>query len=145
MRKELVDYIGNLLFGNEAAAEGHHTLHLHSEKQFRVNSEGRLEKEQSVLTNIVVDKDAIYLNYLLPDGKEVCFVNAVKQVDCTMNNDYTIGSIIYLAEPVKQSTLHTKEEEPLRFTLQCNEDGVRFYEDMSARSGNGNKTLFEIQ
>lgn len=139
MRKELVDYIGNLLFGNEEAAEGHNTLHLHSEKQFRVNSEGRLEKEQSVLTNIVVDKDAIYLNYLLPDGKEVCFVNAVKQVDCTINSDYTVGSIVYETE-----TSGT-EKQKLLFTLQCSEDGVKFYEDVPAATGAGDKTLFEIQ
>jgi hypothetical protein len=78
-----------------------------------------------------VDKDAIYLSYLLPDGREACFVNAVKQVDCTMNSDYTIRSIVY------------ETEQQLLFTLQCEEDGVKFYEDNDQLADKG-KTLFEI-
>lgn len=132
MQKELVDYIGSLLFSQAGAVNAAQKLHLHSEKQFRVNRDGRLEQEQSVLTNIVVDKDAIYLSYLLPDGREACFVNTVKQVDCTMNSDYTIRSIVY------------ETEQQLLFTLQCEEDGVKFYEDNDKLAGKGSKTLFEI-
>jgi len=132
MRKELVDYVGTLLFGQPGAAGTEQQLHLHSEKQFRVNSDGRLEQEQSVLTNIIVDNNAIRLHYLLPDGKEVSFVNAVRQVDCMMNSDYTIRSIVY------------ETEQQLLFTLQCEEDGVKFYEDNTAVAGKDNKVLFEI-
>jgi hypothetical protein len=142
MKKELVDYIGSLLFGHTGAADPAQKLYLHSERQFRVNGEGRLEQEQSVLTNIVVDKDAIYLSYLLPDGREACFVNAVKQVDCTMNSDYSIRSITYEAEPVKME--QTDKQHRLLFTLQYEEDSVKFYEANDGDAGKGSKTLFEI-
>lgn len=143
MKKEIVDYIGCLLFGNKDAGNSEGQLQLHSERQFRVGPDGRLENTASVLTNILVDKEAIYLHYQLPDGREVRFANAVKQVDCTMNSDYTIRSIVYETEPVKWE--QTGEGRPrLLFTLQCEEDGVKFYEDHSAIAGTGNKVLFEI-
>ncbi|MBO9563007.1 MAG: hypothetical protein J7621_09550 [Niastella sp.] len=142
MKKEIVDYIGCLLFGNGA---GNHQgqLQLHSERQFRVGPDGRLDNTASVLTNIIVDKEAIYLHYQLPDGREVRFANAVKQVDCTMNSDYTIRSIVYETEPVKWEQAGQGGPR-LLFTLQCEEDGVKFYEDHSAITGTGNKVMFEI-
>jgi hypothetical protein len=132
MKKELVDYIGSLLFSAANEAGATQSLHLHSEKQFRVNGEGRLEQEQSVLTDIVVDKSSINMHYRLPDGREVCFTNAVKQVDYTMNNDYTIGSITY------------ETEQRLLFILQCEEDRLKFYEASDSDAARGNRTLFEI-
>jgi hypothetical protein len=143
MKKEIVDYIGGLLFGHQDTTGMDRPLHLHSEKQFRVGSDGRLENTASVLTNILVDKEAIYLHYLLPDGREVRFVNAVKQVDCTINSDYTIRSIVYETEPVKWEKAGPGKPR-LLFTLQCEEDGIKFYEDNDGETGNGNKVLFEI-
>lgn len=143
MKKEIVDYIGCLLFGNQEANNIDKQLHLHSERQFRVGADGRLENTASVLTNILVDKEAIYLHYLLPDGREVRFANAVKQVDCTMNSDYTIRSIIYETEPVKEEQADQRKPR-LLFTLQCEEDGVKFYEDNDGEAGTSNKVLFEI-
>ena len=143
MKKEIVDYIGCLLFGNQEANKTDQQLHLHSERQFRVGPDGRLENTASVLTDILVDKEAIYLRYLLPDGREVRFANAVKQVDCTMNSDYTIRSIVYETEPVKWEQ-NGQGRARLLFTLQCGEDGVRFYEDNDGETGTGNKVLFEI-
>lgn len=134
MKKEIVDYIGSLLFAGDEAGRA---LHLHSERQFRVGADGRLENTASVLTDITVDREAIYLHYALPDGTIVRFANAVKQVDCTINADYTIGSIVYEAEPVKEGTAGKK----LLFTLQCDEDAVRFYEDQEGPAG---RVLFEI-
>lgn len=142
MKKEIVDYIGCLLFGNGEINGGKGALRLHSERQFRVGPDGRLENTASVLTDIVVDKDAIYLHYLLPDGREVRFANAVKQVDCTMNSDYTIRSIVYEAEPARWEP-DGAERKRLLFTLQCEEDQVRFYEDNAGEAGAG-KVLFEI-
>lgn len=143
MKKELVDYIGCLLFGNQEMNGMNRQLHLHSERQFRVGPDGRLENTASVLTNILVDKEAIYLHYLLPDGREVRFANAVKQVDCTMNSDYTVRSIVYETEPVKWDQ-DGQRSPRLLFTLQCEEDGVKFYEDNDGEAGKGNKVLFEI-
>jgi hypothetical protein len=142
MKKEIVDYIGCLLFGNGA---GNHEgqLQLHSERQFRFGPDGRLDNTASVLTNILVDKEAIYLHYQLPDGREVRFANAVKHVDCTMNSDYTIRSIVYETEPVKWEQADQGRPR-LLFTLQCEEDGVKFYEDNEGVAGTGNKVLFEI-
>jgi hypothetical protein len=48
-----------------------------------------------------------------------------------MNSDYTIRSIVY------------ETEQRLLFTLQCEEDGVKFYEDNDQLADKG-KTLFEI-
>jgi len=134
MKKEIVDYIGSLLFAGEETGR---SLHLHSERQFRVGADGQLENTASVLTDITVDREAIYLHYALPDGTIVRFANAVKQVDCTINADYTIGSIVYEAEPVKDGAAGKK----LLFTLQCDEDSVRFYED---QEGPASRVLFEI-
>jgi hypothetical protein len=142
MKKEIVDYIGCLLFGNTGANNVINPLHLHSEKQFRVNNDGRLEQEQSVLTDIVVDGEAICMHYRLPDGREVRFVNAVKRVDCTMNSDYTVRCITYEAEPVK--TEQSEQQQKLLFMLQCEDDGVKFYEANNNEAGISNKTLFEI-
>jgi hypothetical protein len=72
------------------------------------------------------------MHYRLPDGREVCFTNAVKQVDYTMNNDYTIGSITY------------ETEQRLLFILQCEEDRLKFYEASDSDAARGNRTLFEI-
>lgn len=142
MKKEIVDYIGCLLFGNGETDSLNRQLHLHSERQFRVGPDGRLENTASVLTDILVDKDAIYLHYLLPDGREVRFANAVRQVDYTMNSDYTIRSIVYETEPIKGE--QAGQEKPrLLFTLQCEEDSVKFYEDNEGEAGAG-KVLFEI-
>lgn len=143
MKKEIVDYIGCLLFGNQETNGMSRQLHLHSERQFRVGTDGRLENSASVLTDIVVDKEAIYLHYLLPDGREVRFANAVKQVDCTMNSDYTIRSIVYETEPVKWEQAGQSRPR-LLFTLQCEEDGIKFYEDNEGEAGKCNKVLFEI-
>jgi hypothetical protein len=143
MKKEIVDYIGGLLFGNQELNGMNGQLHLHSEKQFRVGPDGRLENTASVLTNILVDKEAIYLHYLLPDGREVRFANAVKHVDCTMNSDYTVRTIVYETEPVKREQ-DGQDSPRLLFTLQCEEDGVRFYEDNEGEAGISNKVLFEI-
>jgi len=149
MKKEIVDYIGSLLFAASDTDAASRALHLHSEKQFRVGADGRLENTASVLTDITVDREAIYLHYALPDGTVVRFANAVKQVDCTMNADYTIGSIVYEAEPLKDgwdaASLKSNEQAALSgrllFTLQCDEDAVRFYEDQDGPAG---RVLFEI-
>ncbi|WP_276481874.1 hypothetical protein [Paraflavitalea pollutisoli] len=143
MKKEIVDYIGCLLFGNQDTAGTGGQLHLHSEKQFRVGADGRLENAASVLTDITVDQQTIYLHYVLPDGSVARFANAVKQVDCTLNADYTIGSIVYEAEPL-QGASTGGEPGSLLFTLQCEEDVVRFYEDQRGKAGYANRVLFEI-
>jgi hypothetical protein len=143
MKKEIVNYIGCLLFGNPETNNIDGQLHLHSERQFRVGPDGRLENTASVLTDILVGKEAIYLHYLLPDGQEVRFANAVKQVDYTMNSDYTIRSIVYETEPEKWEQAGG-ERPRLLFTLQCEEDGVKFYEDNDSAAGKRSKVLFEI-
>lgn len=143
MKKEFTDYVGFLLFGNEGKDQAEQKLQLRSERQYHVGADGRLENTASVLTNILVDKDAIYLHYLLPDGREVRFANTVKQVDCTMNSDYTIRTIVYETEPVKKEQAGQGGCR-LLFTLQCEEDGVRFYEDNEGEAGISNKVLFEI-
>ena len=121
MKKELVDYIGFLLFGNENAVK---QLQLKSEKQFRVNRDGSLEKEQSVITDIIVGKEAIYLNYRLPDGNTVSFVNAITEVDYQVNNDYTIGSIIYKTKASNRKLYKEGEEDDL-FILRCEDNAIQ--------------------
>lgn len=143
MKKEIVDYIGCLLFGSNDTTGTGGQLHLHSEKQFRVGADGRLENAASVLTDITVDRQTIYLHYVLPDGSVVRFANAVKQVDCTLNADYTVGSIVYEAEPLAGESAGN-DQGSLLFTLQCEEDAVRFYEDHRGQAGQGNRVLFEI-
>ena len=143
MKKEIVDHIGCLLFGNQVQNGMSEPLHLHSEKQFRVGAGGKLENTASVLTDIWVDQEAIYLHYLLPDGREVRFANTVKQVDCTMNSDYTIRTIVYETEPAKREKA-AQGGCRLLFTLHCEEDGVKFYEDNEGEAGISNKVLFEI-
>lgn len=141
MKKEIVDHVGCLLFGSESAGYGSAQLHLHSERQFRVGSDGRLEEAASVLTDITVDREVIYLHYLLPDGSVVRFANAVKQVDCTLNADYTVGRIVYEAEPLEAVQAGSGQVR-LLFTLQCEDDALRFYEEQDGRSGR--RVLFEI-
>lgn len=143
MKKEIVDYIGCLLFGSQDPAGTGGQLRLHSEKQFRVGADGRLENAASVLTDITVDSQTIYLHYVLPDGSVTRFANAVKQVDCMLNADYTIGSIVYEAEPL-QGAEAGGVPGSLLFTLQCEEDAVRFYEDHRGQAGCANRVLFEI-
>lgn len=140
MKKEIVDHIGCLLFGSQVQHGMREPLHLHSEKQFRVGPGGKLESTASVLTDIWVDQETIYLHYLLPDGQEVRFANKVKQVDCTMNSDYTVRSIVYETEPVQTGQVRPR----LLFTLQCEEDSVKFYEANEGEAGISNKVMFEI-
>src|SRR5690606_37892750 len=107
-------------------------LQLKSTKQFHARQAGSLEKEQSVLPDIVVGKDAIYLSYVLPDGHTVSFVSAVaegaREVDCTS----TVGCIVYKTLP------HENDQRSL-FTLFCDDDRLIFVGEKE-----NEKTVFEI-
>jgi hypothetical protein len=133
MKKELVDYIGSLLFGTSDGAP----LQLKSEKQFVVAHDGSLQREQSVLTDILVAKEAIYLTYRLPDGHTARFVNAVTDVDCEVNSDFTIGSIVYKTVDATSGKEAGKKETTL-FILNCEEDRMSFFEEKD------NRTCFQI-
>lgn len=129
MNRELIDHIGSLLFGHEGNPK---VLQLKSKKQFHVRQDGSLEKEQSVLTDIVVGKEAIYLNYVLPDGHTVSFVNAVAEVECEVDCNYTVGCIVYKTLP------HENDQRSL-FTLFCDDDRLIFFGEKE-----NEKTVFEI-
>ena len=128
MKKELVDHIGTLLFG----AGNDTPLQLTSEKQYVVAQDGSLQREQSVLTDIVVAKEAIYLTYRLPDGNTVRFVNAVTDVDCEVNNDFTIGSIVY--KTVDATNDKNGQKQTTLFILNCVEDKMSFFEQKDSRT-----------
>lgn len=135
MNRELIDHIGSLLFGHE---DGRKELLLKSKKQFQVRQDGSLEKEQSVITDIVVGKEAIYLTYRLPDGHIVKYVNAVTEVECEVDCNYKVGCITYKTTPV--------ENEPQSlFTLFCDDDRLIFFgEKENDASEMVEKTFFEI-
>jgi hypothetical protein len=131
MNRELIDHIGSLLFGHEG---NHKVLQLKSKKQFQVRTDGSLEKEQSVITDIVVGKEAIYLNYLLPDGNTVSFVNAFTEVECEVDCNYKVGCIVYKGND--QRSL---------FTLFCDDDRLIFFGEKENESQETvEKTFFEI-
>lgn len=131
MNRELIDHIGSLLFGHEG---NHKSLQLKSRKQFQVRTDGSLEKEQSVITDIVVAKEAIYLNYLLPDGNTVSFVNAVAEVECEVDCNYKVGCIVY----------KTDDQRSL-FTLFCDDDKLIFFGEKEQEGQETvEKTFFEI-
>lgn len=135
MNRELIDHIGSLLFGHEG---NHKALQLKSKKQFQVRQDGSLEKEQSVMTDIVVAKEAIYLNYLLPDGNTVSFVNAVTEVECEVDCNYKIGCIVY-------KTLPVENDQRSLFTLFCDDDRLIFFgEKENDAKEMVEKTFFEV-
>jgi len=141
MNRELIDYIGSLLFRNGG---GHKVLQLKSEKQFHVRPDGTLEKEQSILTNIRVGGDAIYFTYQLPDGNKATFVSAVTDVECEVDSNYTIGCIVYKTAPGLQLAAKPVEEHAL-FTLFCDDDKLIFFgEKENAAGAPAEKTYFEI-
>lgn len=130
MNRELIDHIGSLLFGHEG---NHKTLQLKSKKQFQVRNDGSLEKEQSVLTDIEVAKEAIYFTYKLPDGNTVRFKNPVTEVECEVDCNYTVGCIVY------------KNDQRNLFTLFCDDDKLIFFgEKENEEREMVEKTFFEI-
>lgn len=132
MNRELIDHIGSLLFGHEG---NHKVLQLKSKKQFQVRQDGSLEKEQSVMTDIVVGKEAIYLNYILPDGNTVSYVNAVSEVECEVDCNYKVGCIVY----------KTKDDQHSLFTLFCDDDKLIFFgEKENDTREMVEKTFFEV-
>lgn len=139
MNRELIDHIGSLLFGHEG---NHKVLQLKSRKQFQVRQDGSLEKEQSVLTDIVVGKEAIYMTYLLPDGNTVSFMNAVTEVECEVDCNYKVGCIVYKTKP--DSEARTADQRSL-FTLFCDDDRLIFFgEKENDTREMVEKTFFEI-
>jgi hypothetical protein len=135
MNRELIDHIGSLLFGHEGNQK---VLQLKSKKQFQVRHDGSLEKEQSVITDIVVGKEAIYLNYILPDGNTVSFVNAVTEVECEVDCNYKVGCIVYKTTPFEN---HQRS----LFTLFCDDDKLIFFgEKENEEKEMVEKTFFEI-
>jgi hypothetical protein len=137
MNRELIDHIGSLLFGHEGNPK---VLQLKSNKQFQVRNDGSLDKEQSVITDIVVGKEAIYLNYLLPDGNRVSFVNAVTEVECEVDCNYKVGCIVYKTIP--DSRL---EDQRSLFTLFCDDDRLIFFgEKENEAKEMVEKTFFEV-
>ena len=151
MNRKLIDHIGSLLFGHEG---GQKTLQLKSRKQFQVRRDGSLEKEQSVVTDIMVGKDAIYMTYLLPDGNKVSFVNAVTEVECEVDCNYKVGCIVYktipdLQSPIDPSTGALAQEDindqRSLFTLFCDDDRLIFFgEKENDERESVEKTFFEI-
>ena len=138
MNRELIDHIGSLLFGHEG---NHKELQLTSKKQFQVRTDGSLEKEQSVLTDIVVGKEAIYFTYKLPDGNTVRFVNAVTEVECEVDCNYKVGCIVYKTIPDTQ----LKDEHRSLFTLFCDDDRLIFFgEKENETTELVEKTFFEV-
>lgn len=137
MNRELIDHIGSLLFGHEG---NHKSLQLTSKKQFQVRTDGTMEKEQSVITDIVVEKEAIYLTYKLPDGNTVRFVNAVTEVECEVDCNYKVGCIVYKTIP--DSKLNDQRS---LFTLFCDDDRLIFFgeKENEAKEPVG-KTFFEV-
>ncbi|MFT3825041.1 MAG: hypothetical protein QM731_14050 [Chitinophagaceae bacterium] len=138
MKKELIDYIGCLLFSKQHTLDATHKLALQSEKQFTVSKEGILEQEQSLVTSIVVDSNTISMCYVLPDGRMVSFVNDIADVSYVMGNDYTINRIRYKVIPSPQ-TPATVQSPELLFTLECDEDKLFFVEECGNR-----RILFSI-
>lgn len=137
MNRELIDHIGSLLFGHEG---NHKALQLKSKKQFQVRNDGSLEKEQSVITDILVDKEAIYLTYKLPDGNTVRFVNAVTEVECEVDCNYKVGCIVYKTIP--DTELHDQRS---LFTLFCDDDRLIFFgEKENEAKEMVEKTFFEV-
>jgi hypothetical protein len=134
MKRELVDYIGSLLFG----AGNDTRLQLKSEKQFMVAKDGSLQREQSVITDILVAKDAIYLTYRLTDGQTLQVKNAVTDVDCEVKNDYTTGSVVYTTvDATKKASAGNKET--TLFILDWDDEHLLFYEESVG------KICFEIK
>jgi hypothetical protein len=88
----------------------------------------------------LVEKDAICMTYLLPDGHEVSFKSAITDIDCRMNGDYTIDKIVCNTTPAVGRT------ESSLFVLECYEDSLRFFGE---RKDNDSilteRTFFEIQ
>lgn len=137
MNRELIDHIGSLLFGHEG---NHKDLQLTSKKQFQVRTDGSLEKEQSVITDIVVGKEAIYLTYKLPDGNTVRFVNSVTEVECEVDCNYKVGCIVYKTIPGNKLN-----DQRSLFTLFCDDDRLIFFgEKESEEKEMVEKTFFEV-
>ncbi len=120
MKKELIDFVGADLFGRVDNKK----LLLKSNKQFTVKQDGSLEIRQSVVTDIIVTKDAIYLTYLLADGHKAQFVNAVTDVHYRLNNDYIIDKIIYTTTAIKGFL--PAEPANLQFTISCGDEELIF-------------------
>lgn len=141
MNKALIDYIGYLLFEQDSQLPGNIPLRLRSERQLLESHEGKLQAEQSVQTEIEVGKDAIYLTYRLPDGHSVRYVNQVKDVECRMNNDFTINSILYKTVLNGDGQQATEGQ----FMLQCLDDQlVLIGEKMLTKDGGRDKTYYQI-
>lgn len=137
MNRELIDHIGSLLFGHEGNPK---MLQLKSKKQFQVRQDGSLEKEQSVLTDITVGKEAIYMTYVLPDGNTVRFVNAVTEVECEVDCNYKVGCIVYKTIADNQFT-----DQRSLFTLFCDDDKLIFFgEKEQGGMETVEKTFFEV-
>lgn len=138
MRNDLVDFVGGWLFSGDDHS-GPATICLRSEHQCRVSKDGRLERWQAVPAMIVLGKDAICMTWSLPDGQEVHCTRAVKHIDCVMNNDYTVRSIVYETEPADVAV--TGQQKYL-FTLQCEDDAILIAGEHDTMRGN--KIFFEI-
>lgn len=137
MNRKLIDHIGSLLFGHEGTQQ---TLQLKSQKQFQVRRDGSFEKEQSVITDIMVGKEAIYMTYLLPDGNKVSFVNAVTEVECEVDCNYKVGCIVYKTIPGQD----VNDQRSL-FTLFCDDDRLIFFGEKENDTREIiEKTFFEI-
>jgi hypothetical protein len=134
MKRELVNYIGSLLFDGGSDTR----LQLTSEKQFMVARDGSFQREQSVITDILVAKEAIYLTYRLTDGQILRVENAVTDVDCEVKNDYTTGSVVYTTVDATKKAAAGNKETTL-FILDWDDEHLLFYEEKDG------KICFEIR
>lgn len=137
MKNNLVDFVGGWLFAENDPSKPE-TICLKSEHQCKVSKEGYLEGWQSVPAMIVVGKDAISTTWWLPDGQELCCTRAVTHIDCIMNNDYSVRSIIYETEPAEA----TAGRQKILFILQCEDDQVMMVGEQD--TARGNRIFFEI-
>lgn len=137
MTKNLVDFVGGWLFA-ENDHSGSESICLKSEHQCKVSKDGYLEGWQSVPAMIVVRKDAISTTWSLPDGQELRCTRAVTHIDCIMNNDYSVRSIIYETESEEAASGWQK----VLFILQCEDDQVMMVGEQD--TAKGNRIFFEI-
>ena len=135
MKKDVTDFIGSLLFDGNVKETRPTQLHFRSEKQIHINKLGLAEKEQSVLTDIYVAKDAVYMSYTLPDGNEVSFTTPLSDIECDFANDYYISRIVCTASNDPSPDSNSV------FVLECGEDSCRFFEQKRVGA---ERTYFEI-
>lgn len=131
MKKEVTDFIGSLLFHDNRGSQ----LHFRSEKQVHINNLGLPDKEQSVLTDIRMGKDAVYMSYTLADGNEVSFTTPLSDIQCDFENDYYIGKIICTASGELSPDANKV------YVLECGEDSCRFF---GQKAAGAERTYFEI-